>query len=185
MIEEEEEKVVTIQAINSSVYFYSEISRDSVFKLITILKEVEQKVLKMAVDFPDYEPTITLYIHSEGGDIFAGFSAMDHIRNCRVPVTTIADGQCASAATFILLSGSKRIVYRHAMVLIHQISINGFWGNFQELKKEFENNEKFMNILKKFYKENTKIPAKTMNELMNHDIYLTAEDCSKYGIAYP
>ena len=88
------------------------------------------------------EPTpIFLYIHTDGGDAYAGLSAMDHIKNMRVPVHTVVDGLCASAGTFILMGGEKKYALRHSSVLIHQLRL-GFWGTYEDLKDEMQNSDK-------------------------------------------
>ena len=70
----------------------------------------------------DTDPApLWLYIHTEGGDAYAGLSAMDHIKNLKVPVYTVVDGSCASAGTFILMGGEKKYALPNSSVLIHQI----------------------------------------------------------------
>jgi ATP-dependent protease ClpP protease subunit len=120
---------------------------------------------------------------SDGGDIFAGLNMMNVLERSRVKVTTIAQGSCCSAATFVFLGGSERRMGRNAYLLIHQISTE-FWGNFQELKTEMKSTEKFMKMLKKMYLSKTKIPEKKFKRLMKKDIYLTPEKCIKYDIAH-
>ena len=41
-----------------------------------------------------------------------------------------------------------------------------------------------MKMLKKMYLEKTKIPEKMLKKLMKKDIYLTPNDCVKYGIVH-
>lgn len=86
MGDQEEEEYVKVQ--HNEIFFYCEVSDVTVLELNMKLKSVSR--------FHDH---ITLYIHSNGGELWAGLSAMDHIRACPAHVTTVADGICASAAT--------------------------------------------------------------------------------------
>lgn len=170
-----------VKTVNNTIYYYGDINDDNVFELITQLKELEIKLLKLSIDYPDFKPKITLHIKSDGGDIFAGFSAADHIKTCRVPVWTVANGCCASAATFLLLAGKKRFMGPSGFVLIHQLS-SGMWGKYQEMKEEIESCDKFMDSIKGMYKDKTTIPDKKLKAMMKKDIYLTSSECIKYSI---
>jgi len=48
---------------------------------------------------------------------------------------TVADGFCASAATFVLMGSKHRRIMPHAHLLIHQLS-TGAMGKYEELKDE-------------------------------------------------
>lgn len=178
-----------IKTIGSDIYFHAEVNRKNIFNLIENIKKLEIELLKKAVELNGYVPEIRLFIHSEGGDVYSGFSAMDHIQNSRVNITTIADGCCASAGTFILLAGKKRLINPHSYILIHQISSGGFWGKFEELKDEIQTCTKIMDMVKTVYTEKTEIPQKKLKTLMKRDVYLSSSECLEYqivaGLAYP
>jgi len=174
------DEMVRVQG--TDVFFYSGVNSASVSKLNIILKRLEKELLVKAIEYPGYEPNITIYIKSEGGDIFEGFSAMDHIDNCKVHTTTVADGCCASAATFMFLAGDRSIMNNHSFLLIHQISMDGLWGKYEEIKQEVENSDKFMETIKHIYREKTKIPSKKLDEFMKKDVYLTSGECQKYCV---
>lgn len=176
-----EEDTNKVKVVENDIFFYSGIDNDSILNLNTAIKKLERKLLKRAIDIDGYSPVINLHIKSGGGDIFAGLSAMDHIASCRVPINTIADGMCASAATFLLMGGSTRYIRPSAYVLIHQLS-SGFWGKFEDLKNELESCEKFMKIIRGIYEEKANIPQKTLNSMMKRDIYITAKECLRFGV---
>jgi ATP-dependent Clp endopeptidase proteolytic subunit ClpP len=157
---------------------------ETVLKLIVHIRKLEDKLLKKAIDLPGYAPEVQVFIRSGGGDVHAGMSAMDHMLNSKVKIITVADGMCASAATFILLGGRVRKIRAHAYVLIHQISVGGFWGNFEELKDEVNHCAQIMDMLKSVYREYTGIPAKVIATLMKKDVYLTAEECLSYKVVH-
>ena len=178
--DDEEEDIV--KTVGSDIYFYADVSKKTIFQLIECLNKLETELLKKAVDLPGYTPQVRIFIHSDGGDVYAGFSGMDHLLNSKVKIITIADGCCASAATFLLLGGKERFMKKHSYLLIHQITSGGFWGKFHELKDELETCTKLMNALKKIYTERTNIPEKKFKSLMKRDVYLSSEECREYQI---
>jgi len=186
---EEDEDQNVVKTIGNEIFFYSEVTSAKVFELLEQVKTLESSLLKQAVDMPGYVPEITVYIQSGGGDVYAGFSGMDHMKQSRVKIYTVADGCCASAASFLLLGGTYRYVNPHTQVLIHQISSSGFWGKFEELKDEMAMCEKLMELVKRIYKRETDIPDKMFKTLMKRDVYLSPEECLEFGIvheiAYP
>ena len=126
---------------------------------------------------------ITLFIHSDGGDAYAGISAMQHIRRCTVPVTTVADGFCASAATLLLLGGSTRKITPYTDVLIHQIQ-TAFWGKYKDLHDEYKNSTALMRSICTIYTENTKLAEKKVQKYLDSELYMTCADCLKHGIVH-
>ena len=114
------------------VYFYADVSRKNILELYKKLTEAREYCGKANCN------TIYLFIQSDGGDAYAGLSAMDHIQQSIIPITTVIDGSVASAATFMALGGHQRLTMTHASILIHQIS-TGFWGKYEDLVDEMEN----------------------------------------------
>jgi len=170
----EEEPELNIKVFENEIYFYEEVTDETILNLnIELRKLARQK-----------PASITLFINSTGGDVFAGFSALDHIRGSPVPVTTVADGLCCSAATLLLLGGSTRLVKEHSHVLIHQISTeSSAWAKFEDLKDEIKNLETLMSKMVDVYRQCTELPEKKLTRMMKHDIYLSSDQCIKYGIA--
>ena len=171
-----------INIIGSSIYFYCDVSDSTITKLITELRKLEIKLRKRAIELDGYKPKIKLYIRSNGGEVYAGFSAMDHISSMKIPVDTIADGICASAATFLLLAGRKRYATPNTRILIHQISSGGFWGKYDELKDDLKHCNSLMEQLKKLYSTKCEIPEKKLSKLMKRDIYLSADECLEFKV---
>jgi ATP-dependent Clp endopeptidase proteolytic subunit ClpP len=164
---------VLIKVHKNEVYFYDEVTKESVLHLVNVLLELREK----------YKKKIYLFIHSEGGDLHAGMSAMDHIANLGVEVRTVIDGFVASAASLMFLAGTKRYTMPSANLLIHQLSTE-FWGKFQDLQDEMANSESLMNTIKSVYKKHTNIPSKEIRSLLKREMYLSAEKCIEYDIAH-
>jgi ATP-dependent protease ClpP protease subunit len=174
-----------IKVDGNKIYFYKGVSRDSVLNLIGVLNENIKKLKAVVSQIGSIDNIpIYLFINSEGGDYFAGLSAMDHIKNMNYPIYTVIDGMVASAATFISLAGTKRFITRSSWVLVHQIR-SWFGGMYthEQLKDEMENSGNIMKSLNTMYSEHTKIPKKKLDQFFKHDLYIDSSQALKYGIA--
>ena len=182
--ETEEELSTCVKVCGNNVYYYGEINNENILYFTTEFKKLEIKLLKDFIEYDDRTPVIYVHINSGGGDVFAGFAALDTLRSARVKVVTQIEGLCASAATFMFLGGAERRMGRHSQLLIHQMSTNGFWGKYEELKDEMKSCTQIMKMLKKLYSENTDLPQSKLGQFMKRDIYMTANECLKYNIIH-
>lgn len=170
-----------VEKVENDLYFYSEVYRDSVLKLNKELSILNNELLYKGIVTKNKPAEIFLYIQSYGGSIFSGLSAMDMILKSKVTVNTVIDGCAASAATLISVAGHNRYIKEHSYILIHQLS-SMFWGNYEQLKDDMQNNDKFMEMIKSIYKEHTKLPMKKLNEILKHDLWLTPKEALLYGL---
>lgn len=171
-----------LETIDNKIYFYAEIYRDKVLQLNRKIRELNNSMIRqkdqlnLTEDIPIY-----LYINSFGGSIFSGFSAMDALVESKLPIVTIVDGVCASAATFLSVVGKKRLITKHSYMLIHQLS-SIHWGKYEEFKDNMENLDKFMELIKEIYGRYAEIPEEKLNEILKHDIFLNSEECLEYKL---
>lgn len=170
-----------VEKVENTLYFYAEIYRDNILKLNKELALLQNNLYYQSVVTNNTPANIYLYIQSYGGSIFSGLSAMDMILKSKIDVITIVDGCAASAATLLSVAGSTRYIKEHSYILIHQLS-SIFWGNYEQLKDDMENSNKFMTMVKSIYKEHTKIPMKKLNEILKHDLWFTAKEALQYGL---
>lgn len=171
-----------LETVDNKIYFYAEIYRDKVLQLNRKIRELNNSMsrqkdqLSLQEDIP-----IHLYINSFGGSIFSGFSAMDALIASKLPVITIVDGVCASAATFLSVVGTKRYITSHSYMLIHQLS-SFHWGKYEEFKDNMKNLEKFMALIKGVYGKYTSMPEEKLEEILKHDIFLDAQECLEFKL---
>ncbi len=170
-----------IEKIENNIYFYSEVYRDSILRLNKELSILNNDLLYKSIITKNTPADIFLYIQSYGGNIFSGLSAMDAILKSKIKINTIVDGCAASAATLMSVVGNTRYIKEHSYILIHQLS-SIFWGNYEQLKDDMTNSDKFMTMIKSIYKERTKLPMKKLNEILKHDIWLTPKEAIEYGL---
>ena len=179
----EEESFVKIQG--SDMYFHCEVCETTVLELNMKLKKLALELCHKYLDLGiQHRPEIRIWIRSDGGDLHAGLSAMDCIRSLskRAKIRTIADGVCASAATFILLGGRSRHMTENSYVLIHQLNMDGTWGKFEDFKDQMENLSQFMDRFKDIYMRETKIPERDLKKLLKRDVYMDAVKCLEWGV---
>ena len=170
-----------VEEVENHIYFYGEIGRSEILRLNRVLRQNAVNFFNTSQIQNNTPANIYLHINSYGGEIFAGFSAMDEILNCKVPVFTVIDGCCASAATFLSVVGKERYINRHGFMLIHQLS--GFmWGKYHEFEDEKKNLDRLMQMIKDIYKEYTEVPQKELDEILKHDLWFDAEKCLEYGM---
>ena len=177
--EDDSEPKCHIWSKGPNLYFHSHISKESILKFIEKMHEAVEFVSK-GQTFAS-ERRIYVYIHSNGGDVFAGLSAMNHLRTCPCKVTTIVDGFCASAATLMYLGGDERLMMNYSQFLVHQLT-TGFFGKYCDLKDELTNSTNLMNTIEDIYLEKTNIPKKKLQELLKGEVSMTTATCLEFGV---
>jgi len=95
---------------------------------------------------------ITIHICSPGGMVDTALQIMYAMDQCEAEITTIAEGLCASAATYIWLSGHNIYSAPHSSFLFHTCSYGEF-GKFNEVNDRHGFfTTWFEKIMKKIYK---------------------------------
>ena len=170
-----------VEFSHNRIYFYSGVTRPKILQLNKGIFNLNVNMLSKTGPLEYAPPPIMLHINSYGGSVFAGLSAVDYIKNSKIPVHTVIDGCAASAATLMSCVGSHRMMHKNACMLVHQLS-GMMWGKFQEMQDDMENSEMLMEKIKNIYREHTKIPKKEMDNILKHDIWWEAEKCLQYGL---
>lgn len=163
------------------IYFNSDVTKKSIFDLCQALNNVSLDNIITATQFNIEPIPIYLHINSNGGSVFAAFTAIDNIMNCKVPVYTIIEGASASAATIMSVVGKRRFIRPNSYMLIHELR-SGCWGRMSEMEDEMENNKKLMKRIKKIYKTHSTIPQEEMKEILKHDMWWDSEKCLEMGL---
>ena len=134
----------------------------------------------------DRPKCIKMIINSPGGEVSSAFALIDTMKGSSIPIYTYALGEIASCGllTFIAGEKGKRFITRNTSILSHQYSW-GSWGKEHELMarvKEFNNSTERMI---EHYKKCTGMSEKTIRKylLPPEDVWLTAKEAVKYGIA--
>ncbi len=126
---------------------------------------------------------INLYINSPGGVVTAALSILDTMRYVKCDVSTLCIGQACSAGSLLLSSGTreKRFILPNARVMIHQPS-GGAQGQATDIEihaREILNIRERLNAI---YAENTGQPIEVINNSMERDRFMSAEEALEFGI---
>jgi len=133
----------------------------------------------------DPEADISFYINSPGGSITAGLAIYDTMRAVKPDVSTICVGLAASMGSFLLTAGTpgKRYALPNSEILIHQPSVyGGFQGQATDIKIHTEHLLRVKNKLNKIYSEITGQPLEKIENDMERDFYMSAEEAIEYGL---
>jgi ATP-dependent Clp protease protease subunit len=163
------------------LYFYTDVTQESCLDLNRKINELNKELLKISIEYDCPPPPIFLHINSMGGDLLAGFSVIDTIKNSRVPIVSIIEGNAASAATMISMVCHKRYITEHSFMLIHQLS-SSCSGKFHEIQDDFQNDTKFMDLLYTLYKQHTTMTDKKIKTVLLRDIWWSSDECMENGL---
>ncbi|MGJ4849248.1 ATP-dependent Clp endopeptidase proteolytic subunit ClpP [Bacillota bacterium Meth-B3] len=135
------------------------------------------------LEMEDPEADIMLYINSPGGSVSAGLAIYDTIKYLKCDVSTICVGLAASMGAFLLAAGAKgkRKALPNAEILIHQVS-SGTRGQATDIQIHAEQILKLKRRLNEELAKNTGQSIERVNQDVERDHYLSAEEAKAYGI---
>jgi len=155
---------------------------------------IEPENVKKAMQWIVYENTVkneqesflTLYINSEGGDLYEAFGLIDIMKASKYPVRTIGIGSVMSAAFLIFCSGEKghRIIGRNTGIMSHQYH-DEFQGKHHEVKSRMKESDNCNGRMLEIIQESSNVDMKTVKSklLYSSDVWLKAEDMISLGLA--
>lgn len=175
----EEDSQESVETTDNNIYFYCDVTRQSVLELNKKLKALHNSAITTGINLNIATPLTRLHINSHGGSLLDGFAAVDAIRDSNV--VSIVEGSAASAATLMSVVASKRLITKHSFMLIHQLS-GAMWGKFEDMKDDMQNCNMFMDTVYDIYGTYAKIPKNILKDILKRDIYFDAKTCLKYGL---
>lgn len=131
----------------------------------------------------DSKKEIKMYVNSPGGSAYAAFAIYDTMQQLQTPISTIAVGMAASAATLVLAAGNKgkRLALPHTLVHIHQPL-----GEAGGQASDIAITAKEILRLKDLYAETlAKHSGQTKDKIMHdidRDLNMTPDEAKSYGI---
>ena len=97
-----------------------------------------------------YNDQIKIYLNNPGGCVVTTFQIINAMQDCQANITTIADGDVSSAATFIFLAGDDQVVNEHCTFLFHGCLIGGTPG-LERLSDNIATLDYTKNLMKPFW----------------------------------
>mgnify|MGYP003291707301 CR=1 FL=1 len=125
---------------------------------------------------------IKLLIFSLGGDLSVYDSIADVISLSKTKVIGINMGIAASAACCIFLSCHERLTLPNSRFLLHRGSVDGLSGTYAEIVSAIDDYQEQIERLCDAIINKTKIKREDIDEKMQSDWYLSAEEAVKYGL---
>jgi len=130
---------------------------------------------------------LTLYINSQGGDLYEAFGLIDMMRNSRIPIRTIGYGSIMSAAFLIFASGApgERYITKNCGIMCHQMSATEEMGKYHDIKATRKETDRLNRAMYDVLKETTGLDGRIIKTklLPAHDVYMTAEEMIEFGAA--
>jgi ATP-dependent Clp protease, protease subunit len=165
---------------------YSRLLKDRIIFLGTEVNEHTANLIiaqMLFLENEDPKKDIKLYINSPGGSVYDAFAIYDTMQYVKCDVQTVGIGVQASAAAFLLSSGAKdkRFILPHATVMIHQPS-SGTRGRVSDMEIDLKEGLRLKKLLNEILARNTGQPLKKIEQDVERDFWLNADEAKKYGI---
>ena len=138
--------------------------------------------IKSEIDALDVD-TINVYINSYGGEVAEAVAICSTLKRHSAQVHTYCDGFACSAASIIFASGDVRTMGELGLLMIHNCMSYLGYANSNEMRKAAEDNDKINSSAIKAYKAVSNLSEEKIQELMDNETWLTAEECLEYGFA--
>lgn len=135
------------------------------------------------LDNENSDKDIYLYINSPGGSAYDAMAIYDTMQYIKSDVQTVGIGMQASAAAFLLSSGTKgkRVILPNSSVMIHQPS-SGTRGKVTDMEIDLKESLRIKHRLNEIMSKNTGQPLKKVEQDMERDYWLSADEAKKYGV---
>ena len=166
---------------------FSRLLKDRIIVMDGVVEDKMASVLCAQLLFaesqnPDRD--ITLYINSRGGLVTAGMAIYDTMQYIKCDIQTIVMGQACSMASLLASAGTKgkRMMLPHSRHMIHQ-PLGGASGQATDVQIQANELLRWKEELTKIYEKTTGQPIEKLQEDMERDKFMTAEEAVKYGLA--
>jgi len=131
----------------------------------------------------DPKKEIKMYINSPGGSAYAAFAIYDTMRQLQTPISTIAVGMAASAATLLLAAGNKgkRSALSHALIHIHQ-PLGQAGGQATDIEITAKEILRLKDLYAATLAEHAGQSKEKVMQDIDRDLNMTPEEAKRYGI---
>ncbi len=129
------------------------------------------------------EKDIYFYINSPGGVVTSGLAMYDTMQYIRPDVATLCIGQACSMGSLLLAAGAegKRFSLPNSRIMVHQPS-GGAQGQATDIEIQAKEILSLRKRLNGIYEKHTGQKIKTIEEALERDNFMSAEEAKKFGI---
>lgn len=131
----------------------------------------------------DPKKDISFYINSPGGHVSSGLAIVDTMNHIQPDVSTVCVGMAASMGAVLLSAGKKgkRFALPNAEIMIHQPS-GGAQGQATDIEITAKHILATRDRLNKILAKNTGQTMKKIENDVERDFFMSAEESKAYGI---
>jgi ATP-dependent Clp protease protease subunit len=139
------------------------------------------QLLFLESENPDKD--VSLYLNSPGGHVHSGLAMYDTMQYVRPKISTVCIGMAASMGSLILAAGAagKRFALPNSNIMVHQPS-GGFSGQASDIEIHAREVLKTRARLNEIYARHTGQDLKAIEEAMDRDRFMDAEQAKGFGI---
>lgn len=125
---------------------------------------------------------LTVRINSYGGEVAEGLAIYNLLKSYEGEVTTICDGFACSAASVVFMAGTKRIMPRSSLLMIHNAWT---WasGDADDLRKAADDLEKITQPSVEIYTSVSNLDADEIKSMMDAETWIDADEALDFGFA--
>jgi ATP-dependent Clp protease, protease subunit len=165
---------------------YSRLLKDRIIFLGSDVNEVSANLVVAQLLFlqaEDAKKDIFFYINSPGGTLYDALAIYDTMQYITNDIQTVGIGVQASAAAFLLSSGTKgkRYALPNATIMIHQPS-SGTTGKVTDMEIDLKEGLRLKQRLTEIMAANTGQKAEKVKDDMERDYWMDAREAKKYGV---
>lgn len=125
---------------------------------------------------------VTLYINSDGGDVFEGLAIYNEMLAYPGEITVRVMSMAGSAASVIAMGGDRIEIAPNAQMMVHQAWI-GTCGNADDLEALVPTLRQIDNALIETYVARTGRSRAEIEPLVKAETYMSAQQCVELGFA--
>src|SRR3984893_4561442 len=165
---------------------YSRLLKDRIIFLGSDVNEASANIVVAQLLFLQAENSkkdIFFYINSPGGSVYDALAIYDTMQYITNDVQTVGIGMQASAAAFLLSAGTKgkRFLLPNATVMIHQPS-SGTRGKVTDMEIDLKESLRIKRRLNEIMARNTGQKVEKIQEDMERDKWMNADEAKQYGL---
>jgi len=126
---------------------------------------------------------ISIYINSPGGVVTSGMAMYDTMQYITPDVSTVCIGQACSMGSLLLAAGAegKRYSLPNSRIMVHQPS-GGAQGQATDIQIQANEIINLRKRLNNIYVKHTGQKLKTIEEALERDNFMSAEEAKKFGL---
>ncbi|MBL3284658.1 ATP-dependent Clp protease proteolytic subunit [Rickettsiales endosymbiont of Paramecium tredecaurelia] len=139
------------------------------------------QLLFLEAENPDKD--IYMYINSPGGVVSSGLAIYDTMQYIKPSIATVCIGQACSMGSLLLTAGTPGMRYAlpHSRIMIHQPS-GGYRGQATDIEIHAKEIVKLKAMLNQMYSTHTGQDIQKINESMERDNFMSADEAKSFGI---